>query len=353
MHSKEKSRYHAPGNRRRRKRRQRRICLVIWVFFITALLLVLRQAGILGNGNQKMVMAASVHWNMADLPTFHAQYRNVSDEEVHNAYQDASDQIFEESFDAESAVVLRNDDVLYEYNETEKLYPASMTKLLTALVAVEHGDLDEIVEIQDMSSMTCYSEGSKLAYLQAGDRISLRDLLGIMLVYSANDAATAIAVHIAGSEEAFADMANAYAEQLGAMNTHYTNPHGLQDENHYTCASDMVLFLKEAVANDTLLSMMQTENYQGSYERGGTSYTIVYPTTSLYLTGESSIEGFQYVAGKTGYTGEAGRCLAACFERDGNYYYSVVMKSEDYVEATTLLYYYVECPEQMQQVLVS
>ena len=146
-------------------------------------------------------------------------------------------------------------------------------------------------------------------------------------------------------------MMNQFAIESGAMNTHFTNPHGLHDEEHYTCANDMMLFLKAAVNNELLLNILQSEVYDCSLTRDDTMQELSFSTTSKYLNGQYSIENFNYVAGKTGYTGPAGRCFASCFEKDHEYYYCIVMKSEDYVTATSLLYYYASEPAQMKVVL--
>lgn len=336
--------------RKKRKRQMRRRRCTFFLVLLALVLVVLKWTGVWGNRpkDAMMVHTPAVHTLKQEVTV---SKRHLDEEKASQAYQQLSTEILESGLTAQGALLMKENEVLYAKNADQVMYPASMTKLLTALVAFEYGDPETMVNIQDMTGASCYSPGSMLAYFQQGDQIRLRDLIGVMMVYSANDAASAIAIHVGGSEARFAEMANAYAKELGAVNTHFTNPNGLHDDNHYTCAQDMMLFLKQAVAHEELLAIMQTKEYYCEMTRNGSYYAYSYPTTSRYLNGENSIEGFQYVAGKTGYTGPAGRCFASCFEKDGEYYYSVVMKSEDYVPATSLLYYYGSEPTAMWKIL--
>ena len=352
MNDWEKKRREEENRIRQKKQYQRKMRRRRMRFFTVLLLLVIGiwYAVSLQSGTDPDKMAVYSSLKKANAVSLNTE-NHVSAEKAESAYQNASLNLLESSLTAQGALVMKGDEVLYSRNADRILYPASMTKILTALVAIKEGDLDAVVTVPDMSEATCYSQGSMIAYLQQGDQMTLRDFIGVMMVYSANDAASAIAYHIGGSEEGFAEKVNAYAIELGAMSTHYTNPHGLHDENHYTCANDMMLFLKAAVNNEILLEIMQTPEYVCELIRDDAHLSFAFPTTSRYLNGDHSIEGFDYVAGKTGYTGPAGRCFASCFEKDGEYYYSVVMNSEDYVYATSLLYYYVSDPSAMRQIL--
>lgn len=138
--------------------------------------------------------------------------------------------------------------VLYEQHADERNFPASTTKLLTALLAVENADLNSIVTVSERASGT---EGTS-CYLRAGEQQPLLDLLRCMLVESGNDAAIAVAEHVSGTQEAFAELMTARAEALGATNSHFTNPHGLYQPDHYTTARDLALIARAAFANPTV-----------------------------------------------------------------------------------------------------
>ena len=136
--------------------------------------------------------------------------------------------------DSQSGVLLNLSDkkVLYAKGAYNKVYPASITKIMTAMLALKYGNMDDTVTISQ-ENVTLES-GSQVAGFQAGDQVTMDQLLHCLLVYSANDAASAIAEHIGGSTDKFVEMMNSFAAELGCTGTHFTNPHGLQDENHYT-----------------------------------------------------------------------------------------------------------------------
>lgn len=191
--------------------------------------------------------------------------------------------------------------VLYEKNAHEQRLIASITKLMTALVALESGhDLEE--EITVPAEWTGV-EGSSI-YLRPGERITLETLLYGMLLQSGNDAATAVAQVCAGSVEAFSECMNAKAEQLGMKDSHFTNPSGLNDEGHYSTAYDMALLARACLENDTLSQIVATK----SVALGGRVFTNHNKLLWQY-------EGC--VGMKTGYTEKAGRTLVSAAERDG------------------------------------
>lgn len=222
------------------------------------------------------------------------------------------------SVPADSAVVMDVDSgrLLFAQDGNRKLPMASTTKILTALVAIENGNLDDVVKV---SQRAARAEGS-LLYLREGDKITLRDLLyGLMLV-SGNDAAEAIAEHVGGSVAGFADMMNAKAAELGASNSHFTNPHGLPDENHYTTAYDLTLITVHAMRNEIFSSIVATK-----YVR------ITINGAERQIKNKNKIL-WQYEGGigvKTGYTKAAGRCLVSAAERDGMKIVSTVLDCGD------------------------
>ena len=172
---------------------------------------------------------------------------------------------------------------------------------------------------------------------------TLRDLLYATLLYSANDAATAVAVYIGGDVATFAGMMNQKAAELGANNTHFANPHGLHNEDHYTTPRDVSLIMRAATENATVMEIMQTPTYSCTITRengGDNEHHYTWNSTNVYMRGTDTLEGIQYICGKTGYTGEAGRCLVSYFQLGEESYISVIMNSKDYALATKQLAYY-------------
>lgn len=209
---------------------------------------------------------------------------------------------------AESAILICADDngVIYEKNARRRMAMASTTKIMTCLVAIENGKLDDVVKI---SPNAVGVEGSSL-YLQKGDSVTLEGLLYALMLRSANDTAAAIAYHISGSIEAFAELMNKKAAELGLENTHFTNPHGLQDENHYTTAYDFAILASYAMKNETFAKIVGTRSYTVSLNGGDCLKTVVNHNKMLRL-----YDGANGV--KTGFTKDSGRCLVSSAERDG------------------------------------
>lgn len=219
---------------------------------------------------------------------------------------------------------------LYADNIYQKLYPASVTKIMTALVALKQGNLSDIVTVSyEASHITEW--GAKKCGFEEGDKIVLEDLLYAFLIYSGNDAGIAIAEHIAGSVDAFADLMNEEARALGATHSHFVNPHGLHDDEHYTTTYDIYLIFKECVKQDVFLSIIQSPYCKLSYEgKDGISKTAVYYSTNRYLLGkEKTPKGVTVIGGKTGTTQKAGSCLVLLSEnKEGHSFISVIFKSE-------------------------
>ncbi len=203
---------------------------------------------------------------------------------------------------------INQEEVLYSYQANERLNPASLTKIMTALIVMENCNMEDVVLIGDV---TIYEDGVQLFNLKAGDRITVQNLLYAMLVYSANDAALALAQHVAGSEEAFAEMMNERALQLGATNTHFVNPHGLSHEEHYTTAYDLYLIFNAAVKYDIFRQIINTTSYTVEYTLAdGTSSSRDIMTTNKFLSEiYDSPSGVSIVGGKTGSTMAAGKCI--------------------------------------------
>ena len=240
---------------------------------------------------------------------------------------------FESGVSAEGIVILDEaGNSLYEMNADVQRAPASMTKLMTAIVAIEAGTLEDTVTVGELYG--CYVEDSVLIYLEAGEQVAMRDLLAAIMIKSANDAAAAIAIHVAGSIEAFAQMMNDKAAEMGLENTHFANPHGLTEEGHYTTPRDMAKILQRASEYEILQELSKTAEYTfSSTSTYGENYSYTLNSLNDFALGTMQVEPFTYVCGKTGYTSAAGRCLAAAFRKDtGEMYYCVVMRSEENFE---------------------
>ena len=215
--------------------------------------------------------------------------------------------------------------VLFEKNSHEPYYPASITKILTALIVIENCGLDETVTFSNTAVNTLEPNSSILG-ARAGDTLSVRECLYALLLQSANEVANALAEHCAGSMDAFAEMMNEKAAELGCTDSHFANPSGLNDPDHYVSAYDMALIAKAAFSNPTFVEVDSTTYYDvpagklKQYPDGWRYYAhhrMLRRNDSLYYEG--------VIGGKTGYTSLAGNTLVTCAERDGMKLVAVVL----------------------------
>lgn len=237
---------------------------------------------------------------------------------------------------------LKDKSVLYAQGAYDKVYPASITKIITALLAFKNSNMDDVVTITQEN--ITLEEGSQVVGFQVGDQVTMDQLVHCLLVYSGNDAASAIATHVGGSTENFVAMMNEYAAQLGCTGTHFTNPHGLQDENHYTTPYDIYLMLKEALKYPEFMEITQLPSYTVTFQHSdGSEDSVSLTATDHYLTGEANApKGVTVLGGKTGTTSSAGNCLALlCQNSYGEPYVSIVMGASTkellYQQMTSLL----------------
>lgn len=200
-------------------------------------------------------------------------------------------------------------EVVYSQNIFEKLYPASTTKILTAYIIIRYGNLDEIVTVSENASNP--GESSSVCGIKEGDKISVNDLLYGLMLESGNDAAIALAEYYSGSVEAFAEVMNSEAQKLGATGSHFVNPSGYPDENHYTTIYDMYLITQAAVSMEKFTEIINTAEYDVTYvNKNDTEVKDTYKNTCHYITGATTPpEGISVVGGKTGTTFDAGYCL--------------------------------------------
>ena len=245
---------------------------------------------------------------------------------------DSSDVSGVPDVEAKSAIILCGDtgEIIWEKNADEKMEPASMTKLMTALLAVENLKPDQEVEVTGEAAAMPETK----IYLQTGENITVEELLDGLLLESGNDAAVALAIATAGSVEDFAAMMNERAKEIGCTNTNFVNPSGLADENHYSTARDMVMIAKEALSNETVRKIAGTAEHTipatNAYEERNLE------NTNYFLKGvDKEVNGKKIkvdkydgvFGGKTGYVGEDKAALVTGLSADGLEIYSLVMGS--------------------------
>ena len=206
--------------------------------------------------------------------------------------------------------------VLYEDNSDDILPMASTTKIMTAITAIETGDLESTVKASEYAASTT---GSKM-HLRKGDELTLYDMIVALLFVSANDGATAIAEHISGDENTFAALMTEKARDIGCENTAFSNAHGLDAEGHHTTAHDLAKIASYAIKNNVFYEIVSSQKKEITINGEKVMYYNKNQLRSLYEYG---------IGGKTGYTEDAGRCLVSFAEKDGMDLISVVLNSTD------------------------
>lgn len=218
------------------------------------------------------------------------------------------------SISARAAVLMiaENGEVIYSKDKDVRLGMASTTKIMTAVTVIEHSELDAEIKVPKQA---CGVEGSS-AYLYEGECISVRDLLYALMLQSANDAAVALALIVGGSIEGFCTLMNDKADELGLKNTHFTNPHGLDDEEHYSSAYDLALIMAYAMKNETFCELTSTYKYTSGQR--------------LFVNHNRLLKEYKgCIGGKTGFTKRCGRCLVSVAERDGLELITVTLDAPD------------------------
>ncbi|MDO5540517.1 MAG: hypothetical protein Q4F83_10670 [Eubacteriales bacterium] len=231
-----------------------------------------------------------------------------------------------DAVNADSAILIDGNTgaVLYAKDVEKKEYPASITKIMTTLIALEKGNLSDVVTFSE-NAVYSIEFGSSHLGLTEGEQLTLEQCLYGIMMASANEISNAVAEHIGGSIDEYVKMMNERAAQIGCTNTHFVNVHGLHEEDHYVCAKDMALIMKEAMKNEKFREIIQTVEYD-------------YPETNKvkekrYFMNHHKMlfeEGMVYdgcLGGKTGYTDEAWNTLVTAAERDGQFLIAVVLRS--------------------------
>lgn len=218
-----------------------------------------------------------------------------------------------DSLNSPYAILMRLNDqiILQQQNSEEEIYPASLTKMMTVIVAIENlSNLQEEIKLTHNTFVDLYVANAAMAGFQPGEKVSAIDLLYGIMLPSGAESCIALADRIAGSESNFVRMMNEKAKALGMSNTHFTNAIGLHNENHYTTVSDLAVLLNYALQNDTFREVFTSSHYSvqstNKHPDGITFYSTLYEDLS-----NTSISNGEIIGGKTGYTKEAGQCLAS------------------------------------------
>lgn len=237
--------------------------------------------------------------------------------------------------------------ILFSKDADKKMFPASTTKIMTALLAIENSKPDDIVVIDDEAPKL--GVGSHIA-LDSGEEVKMSDLLYAMMVASANDAAIAVAKHISSSLDKFVELMNQKAKELGCTGTHFVNPNGLHDENHYSTAHDLALIMAACIKNDDFIKYASSSYHQipatnkQSEERFlNTSNKMLYSQQQIDVNGATvPIKYDGYICGKTGYTTNSNNCLVSYAKRDNEKLICVVLGADGrdvYVDTHKILDY--------------
>lgn len=273
----------------------------------------------------KKILSYILIFTMMFVFVFHNSDTNIYAEKSKAAVWPASSSIF-----GESAILIEasTGTILYEKKCNKKMYPASITKIITALLTIENCSLDETVTFSENAVHSLSYDDANIA-CQVGEKMSVKECLYALMLSSANEVATALGEHIAGSNAKFAEMMNERAKQAGAKNTNFVNANGLHDTNHYVTAYDMAMITRDAAQHSLFNEIVNSTTYTikknnkrkesfASYQR----HKMVWPTSGYYYEG--------IIGGKTGFTDQAGTTLVTYAKRDGMTLISVVLKSNSY-----------------------
>lgn len=246
------------------------------------------------------------------------------------------------SINSEAAILIDSSTgkIIYEKNSNQKMYPASTTKILTAIIALENCDLNDTATVSYNAVMSV-PPGYSNAALQIGEELTIEQLLQLLLVHSANDAANVLAEHIGGSIESFATMMNTKAGELECENTHFTNPSGKHDNDHYTTAYDLATIAKYCMKNSTFRYMVSQKSCKidatNKYEER--TFTTTNDLLKVDNTNKPDNYYYKYAIGiKTGYTSQAKNCLISASNKDGFELIAVVLGSAQTEEGLSARY---------------
>lgn len=236
------------------------------------------------------------------------------------------------SLNSEAAILIENEsgNILYEKNSSERLYPASTTKIMTAILAIENCDLNETAEVSQ-GAVDSVPSGYTNAGLIPGEEFTVEELLYALMIASANEAANVLAEHISGSVEEFAVLMNEKAKELGCENTNFVNANGMHNENHYTTAQDLCTIAEYCFENETFREIIQTVNYTVPATELHSAEDRILTNTDALINPNSQYYYEYALGGKTGFTSQAGNCLVCFAEKDGIYLTAVLLNASSSV----------------------
>lgn len=236
--------------------------------------------------------------------------------------------------------------ILFDKNSTEKLYPASTTKILTGILVIENCNLTDIVTVSQ-SALENIPSGYVTCNIQSGEELSVNDLLHALMIPSANDAAYVLAEYVGGSVSNFSNMMNKKALEIGCKNTHFVNPNGIHNDNHYTTAYDLYLMSNYAMKNETFRNIVSKTTYTLPSTNKYPNNDRVLTTTNELLNPKSRYFYENTIGIKTGHTTQAGNCLVAESSKDNLEFIAVILNggttnsglNERYIDSKNLLEY--------------
>lgn len=282
--------------------------IVVFIIILAAALAVTKCTSVGGSGN-------SVSGQTLDRSASGGVGGNIEDTEsdMYASYTPDSRTIGKNDISSDYAILidLESNTVLASKKGDEKMYPASMTKMMTLIVAAEHAEnLDDTFEMTTAITDPLFLENASVAGFLNGEQVTLRDLMYGLILPSGADCAVALAIYTAGSEAAFADMMNEKVAELGLKNTHFMNPTGLHDENQYSTCHEIALILEYALRDDFMRTVLSTYKYTTEKTPQHPDGITLYSTMQSRMYGNEA-PGMFILGGKTGYTTEAGTCLAS------------------------------------------
>lgn len=282
--------------------------IVVFIIILAAALAVTKCTSVGGSGN-------SVSGQTLDRSASGGVGGNIEDTEsdMYASYTPDSRTIGKNDISSDYAILidLESNTVLASKKGDEKMYPASMTKMMTLIVAAEHAEnLDDTFEMTTAITDPLFLENASVAGFLNGEQVTLRDLMYGLILPSGADCAVALALYTAGSEAAFADMMNEKVAELGLKNTHFMNPTGLHDENQYSTCHEIALILEYALRDDFMRTVLSTYKYTTEKTPQHPDGITLYSTMQSRMYGNEA-PGMFILGGKTGYTTEAGTCLAS------------------------------------------
>ena len=245
----------------------------------------------------------------------------------------------EPEISAQAAVLIDSSTgkIFYGKNEEQRMYPASTTKIMTAILTLENADLNDVVTVP-YDAISSIPAGYSIAALQTDEQLTVNQLLQVMMVYSANDAANVLAFHVSGSIEDFANLMNQKVSELGLSNTHFTNPSGMHDENHYTTAHDLAVIMQYCMKDNTFRNLAGLKSC--TIPATNKSESRTYNTTNnLLVNNQTNINNNSYyeyaIAGKTGFTTPAKNCLVSVANKDDLELICVVLAAGENANGTS------------------